>query len=247
MRASSKYFITDERHLGRGRRLNLVWHHLQGKAGIVTDVPNTTHSVARIADRDMMLSGTAITSATSAATVEGGKRYTVVAGDTNVVCMEPNTLANGSPWTEIDWATDEEIEWEAHIRYQNGSLATRDWKIGLGLVPSTADLATDDDYVGFWAADDGVIDLVYNVAGGTDVAIAGVTTILADTILHLAIKFDKFQRFTPYINGVPITAAVKDFQAGHTALLLPFMTALEQTGATPDIGPIGMAMSKRLI
>jgi hypothetical protein len=198
----------------------------------------------------MMLSGNNITSATSAATVEGGKRYTVVADSVNAVCMEPNTLANGSPWTEVDWSTAKELEWETHIRYQNSTLTTRIWKCGLGLVPATVDNTTDDDYVAFSAEDDGELDFVYNVAGGTDVALAKVTTVLSDTILHLAIKFDKFQRFMGYVNGAPLSGTegmvVKDFQAGHTALLLPFMASLEQTGATPDIGPIGMAISQRL-
>ena len=246
MRASSKYFITDERAQGRGRRVNLVWHNLQGKAGIAADTSNASHTVARIADRDMMLSGANITSATSTADVEGGKTYAVAAGDTNVVCLEPNTLTNGGPWTEIDWSTAKELEWEAHIRFQGTALTTRLWKCGLGLIPSTVDLTTDDDYVGFSEEDDGVIDVVYNVAGGTDVVIAGVTTVLVDTILHLAVKFDKFQRFVPYINGVPVAACVKDFQAGHTALMLPFMAAIEQTGATPAVRPIGMAISQRL-
>ena len=248
MRASSKYFITDERAQGRGRRLNLVWHHLQGKAGIAADTVNTTHSIARIADRDMMLSGANITSATSAAEVEGGKTYAVVAGTTNAVVMEPNTLADGSPWTEIDWATDEEPEWEAHIRIDD-VLTDRFFKCGLGLIPSTIDLTTDDDYAGFWCQDDGALDYVYNVGGGTDVAVSSFATALAGDIIHVALKFDKSQYFTGYINGLPIPGvAPKTFQGAQTALLLPFVATLEDTsgGADPKISVIGMAMSKRL-
>jgi len=247
MRASSKCFITDERHLGRGWRMNLVWHHLQGKAGIAADTSSTTHAVARIADRDMMLSGLNITSATSAAEVEGGKTYAVVASTVNAVCLESNTLTNGSPWTEFDWDTDQEIEWECHLRVDD-ALTDRFFKCGLGLIPSTVDLTTDDDYVGFWAQDDGAVDFVYNVGGGTDVAVASLFTALAGDTIHLAIKFDAQQYFTGYINGVPVQAAPKTFQGNRTAALLPFIATLEDTSgaADPKISVYGMSMSKRI-
>lgn len=248
MRASSKCFITDERHLGRGRRINLVWHHLQGKAGIATDTPNTTHSVARIADRDMILSGTGISSATSSALVEGGKKYAVVAGNTNAVCLEPNTLANGSPWTEIDWATDLEMEWEAHIKIDGTDGANRIFKCGLGLIPSTVDLTTDDDYVGFSYTDDYALDYVFNVGGGTDVADSSFITLLTGDEIHLAIKFDKRQYFRAYVNGQEQNnLAPKSFEGNQTALLLPFIATLEDTDdEEPYINVYGMAMSQRL-
>lgn len=248
MRASSKCFITDERALGRGRRINLVWHHLQGKAGIAADTVNTTHTIARIADRDMILSGTNITSATSAALVEGGKKYSVVAANTNAVCLESNTLANGSPWTEIDWATDEEIEWEAHLKIDGTDGANRFFKCGLGLIPSTLDLTTDDDYVGFWYQDDYALDYVFNVGGGTDVADTSFITLLTGDELHLAIKFDKDQFFRSYVNGREMTGvAPKSFAGNQTALLLPFIATLEDTDdEDPYINVIGMSMSKRL-
>jgi hypothetical protein len=194
----------------------------------------------------MMLSGANITSATSAAEVEGGKTYAVVTGATNAVCLEPNTLANGSPWTEIDWATDEEPEWEAHIRVDD-VLTDRFFKCGLGLIPSTVDLTTDDDYVGFWAQDDGVFDFVYNVGGGTDIAQAGEVTLLAGDVVHFGIKIDRGQFIHAYIDGRPILSS-KSFVGNQTALLLPFVATLEDTsgGADPKISVIGMAMSKRI-
>ncbi len=247
MRSSSKYFITDERHLGRGYRLNLVWHNHQGKPGIAADTSSTTHSVSKIADRDMMLSGLNISSATSAAEVEGGKTFAVVASTVNAVVMEPNTLTNGSPWTEHGWTTDQEIEWEAHLRMDD-VLTDRFFKCGLGLVPATVDLTTDNDYVGFWAQDDGVMDWVYNVGGGTDVAVAGIHTFLAGDIVHLAIKFDSQHNFTGYVNGNPVpNAAPKTFQ-GNVVDLKPFVATLEDTSgaADPKISVLGMAISKRL-
>ena len=195
-----------------------------------------------------MLSGLNATSATSAAEVEGGKTYAVVASTVNAAVLEPNTLANGSPWTEIDWDTDHEPEWEAHLRMDD-ALTDRFFKCGLGLVPATVDLTTDDDYVGFWAQDDGVMDWVYNVGGGTDVALAGIHTFLAGDIVHLAIKFNAQQEFTGYVNGNPIpNAAPKSFDGNLTALLLPFVATLEDTsgGADPKISVLGMAMSKRI-
>lgn len=248
MRASSKCFITDERAQGRGRRINLVWHHLQGKAGIAADTVNTTHSIAKIADRDMMLSGANIDSATSSALVEGGKKYTVVAGDTNGVCLEPNTLANGSPWTEIDWATDKEMEWEAHIKVDGTDGANRIFKCGLGLIPSTVDLTTDDDYVGWSWENDYALDYVFNVGGGTDVADSSFYTLLTGDELHLAIKFDKDQFFRSYVNGREMTGvAPKSFVGNQTVLMLPYVAYLEDTDdEEPYIQVFGMSMSQRL-
>jgi hypothetical protein len=109
------------------------------------------------------------------------------------------------------------------------------------------DLTTDDDYVGFWAENDGVIDFVYNVGGGTDIAQAAEATVLAGEFIHFGIKFDQYQQMSVFINGRPINCS-KSFAGNQTALLLPFVATLENTsaGADPKISVIGMAMSKRL-
>ena len=243
MRAGTEAFIT--RETDRRDRLNLVWHPQRGKPAILADYSSATEATQCIADPDMLIGGANITSATSAAAVEGGIFLAVVAGTTNAVALSPHTLANNSPWEQVTWGTEQEVEWEALLQI-DAVLTDRFFHAGLMLLPATVDTSTDDDQVKFWAQDDGALDVLVSIATA-DTTVAGFRTVLASQLVHLAIKFDPNGLAHFYCDGQEVGHPNAYFR-GNAVDLHPGVGTLEDTSgaADPKINVLGMAISRAI-
>lgn len=246
MRASLYSFITHEKN--RRDRINHIWRPLRGKVAILADYVNATDATRMIADADMILTGTNITSATAAVAVEsGGNFYPVVVGNTNGATIGPATLTNGSPLTEFTWGTDQEVEVEWLVQ-MDAAASAETVKVGLSLT-NNVDTAGDNDQVHFRMQNDFVTDLGTSI-GGTDVAIAGVATFVASQYVHLAIKLNLNGNAHAFVDGREVECN-GDFGgtvgAGNIVDLVPFYGALEATrGSEPKVNLVGFAISRAL-
>lgn len=243
MRASTHSFITHEK--GRRDRINLVWHPLRGKPAILADFVNASEEIRLLADPDMILTGLNITSATSGAAVEGGIFTAVVTSTVNAVAISPHTLANNSPWEQITWGTDQEVEWEALIQ-MDASFDNRLFHAGLMLNPEVVNTAGDNDQVKFFADGDGELDAIVSI-NNTDTAVSAFQTTLVSQLLHLAIKIDRQGYAHFYVNEQEIDGGNPTF-VGNSVDLTPGVATLEASsgGADPKINVLGMAISRAI-
>lgn len=252
MRASLQSFITHEKN--RRDRINHIWRPLRGKVAILADYTSATDATRMIADPDMILTGSTITSATAAAAVEsGGNFYVVVDNDTDECVISPSTLTNNSPLGEFTWGSDQETEVEWLI--QLDAAMANVWMVcGLRLTNATDDpasaQATDNDQVYFSLNEVWTIDVGVSV-NTADLLTTGAAIRIASDYVHFAIKFDKAGTAHAYIDGHEVQLNTPNFGgsvgAGNVADLIPFYGTKEDTAGTlPKLNLVGFAISRAI-
>ncbi len=195
------------------RRYELKWVACQrGKPSLNADIQSATEAVREIADPDFEVLGTNMTSALSTFNAEGGNRLTTAGADNDQAILLPHLDANQSPWTQITWGTDQETEWECHLK--TGAAITNQilWA-GLKLT-NTPTAATDNDSVylryqngvngGRWQA-------LYSIANADTAVDTGIPVALS-TEYHVRIAIDAARVARVYLNGllVATTTALTD-------------------------------------
>lgn len=189
------------------RRYELKWVAGQhGKPGLNTLLTNSVANYA-ITDRDFEVLGTNMTSALCTYNAEGGIKLTTAGADNDQGILVPHLLTNGSPWTAITWGTDQETEWEAHLKSGSSIASTILWA-GLKLT-NTPTAATDNDsvYVRYQnAVNSGKWQALYSI-NNVDTAVDAGITVAADTEYHVKIKIDASRIARVSINGLVVATS----------------------------------------
>jgi hypothetical protein len=225
------------------RRYQLQWvAGLRGKPAINADIQDTAESTHQIADPDFEVLGTNADTSTVTFNAEGGVKLTTKTSANDQVIVLPHLDTSQSGWTQITWGTDQETQYEAHIKTGAAITSTTIW-VGLKLT-NTSVTATDDDQVfvrydsatnsGKWQAIDSI--------GGTDVATDTGITVVLSTEYHIRIAIDSSRIARVYINGqlvrttTPLTDAT-DFK--------PYVGVQTTTTAAKHILLFGQAISRK--
>lgn len=224
------------------RRFELAWRAGQrGKPAINADIQNAAESARMVADPDFEILGTNGTSALSTFSVEGGIKLTTAGASADQMILVPHLDTNQSTWTQTTWGTDQQTEWEAHIKTGSAITSTTIWA-GLKLT-NTSTTATDDDQAFFrYAAgtNSGKWQAI-NSIGGTDVATNSGVTVVLSTEYHLKITIDASRIARFYIDGllVDTSAALTD-----ATDLIPYIGVQADTAAAKHAYVFGQAISR---
>jgi hypothetical protein len=226
-----------------GRRFNLKWVAGQrGKPSINADIQNAAEATRMIADPDFEILGSNASSDDVTFNAEGGIKIETDGGGTDSVIILPHLDANQSAWTQVTWGTDQETEWECHIKTGSAITAQVIWA-GLKLT-NTSVTATDNDQAFFRyapATNSGKWQAVYSI-GGTDTEGDAGVTVAADTEYHLKIAIDSSRLARFYING----ALVSTSTALTTATdLINYVGILESAAAAKHFYIYGQTISRK--
>lgn len=225
-------------------RYELKWQAgIRGKPSINADIQNASEAVRMIADPDFEVLGTNGTSALSTFYAEGGITFTTAGADNDQMILVPHLDANESAWTQVTWGTDQETQWECHIKT---AASIADMTIWAGLkLTNTSVTATDNDQAFFRyasATNSGKWQAI-NSIDGTDTATDSGVTVAATTFYRLRVNIDSSRIARFYINGtlVATSAALKD-----ATDLIPYIGVQANTGAAKAINIIGQAISRKV-
>lgn len=224
-------------------RYELFWvAGSRGKPGINADINSATEATREIADPDFEVLGTNGVTASVTYHVEGGIKLTTAGAANDQVIIAPHLDANQTAWAQVTWGTDQETEWQAHVKSGSSIAAEIIWA-GLKLT-NTSTTATDDDQVCFRyqnAVNSGKFQCVYSIAG-TDVAADSGVTVAADTEYVLVITIDSSRIARFYINGSLVATST----ALTTAVdLIPYVGVQDTAGAAKHIYLYGEAISRK--
>ncbi len=261
--STNAYFSPEDNafYLQRGARL-VGGHRLSGRfelkwiAGAhglpqlnaVTDPPagdtyDTSDFLALLnADRHFEILGGNATSDDVTLSAEGGIQMQTDGGGTDSVILLPHLNAGQSPWTSVTWGTDQETEWECHIKTGAAITAQVIWA-GLKLT-NTDVTATDDDQAFFRFApsvNSGKWQAISSAAG-TDSATDSGIAVAADTEYRLQIAIDAARRATFYINGRRVKTSGVLITAKD---LIPYIGILESAAAAKTLFVFGQAISRK--
>lgn len=232
-------------------RLELRW--VAGAQGLpqlnaVTDPPaGDTYNTAAItallnADRHFEILGNNASSDDVTLHPEGGLKLETDGGGTDSVILLPHLNAGQSPWTGFTWGTDQETQWEAHMRTGAAITAQVLWH-GLKLT-NTGVVATDNDQAYFRyapATNSGKWQFIYSI-GGTDTEVDTGVTVAADTEYHLRIEIDSSRIARAYINGALVATSTALTDATD---LIPYNGILESAAAAKHFYMRGQAISRK--
>ena len=197
-------------------RYGLKWIAGQrGKPSLNADILNATEATRMIADPDFEVLGTNASSDDVTFNAEGGITFTTDGADGDGVILLPHLDANQSPWTQVTWGSDKEVEWECIIT--TGAAITNSI-IWAGLKLTNTDVvATDADQV-FFRYENGIETgnwVTVISVGGTDHAVASGLVVAVSTKYHLKIQIDSDRNVKMFINGTlyetsptPLTDAI---------------------------------------
>ncbi len=194
-----------------GRRLStryqLLWvAGIHGKPGLAALLTNSLANYA-ITDRDFEIQGTNAVSADCAYSPEGGITLSSHGADNDQTILAPHTLTNCSPWTAITWGSDQQTQWEAHVKTGSAVTAQILWA-GLKLT-NTPTVATDNDQA-FFRYQNGVNGGNWQVnysIGNTDTAVDAGVAAAANTEYHFRIAISSTRIATFYLNGVLVATS----------------------------------------
>ncbi|MGH2359757.1 MAG: hypothetical protein ACRDGM_04335 [bacterium] len=224
-------------------RYELLWVAGQrGKPSINADINSATEATREIADPDFEVLGSNATSDDVTFNVEGGIKIETDAGGTDSVIVLPHLDANQSAWAQVTWGTDQEVEWQAHIKTGSAITAQVIWA-GLKLT-NTDVTATDDNQVFFRFApsvNSGKWQAIYSI-GGTDTAVDSSVTVALSTEYVFTITIDSSRIARFYINGslVATSTALTD-----AIDLIPYIGILESAAAAKHMLIFGQAISRK--
>lgn len=218
-------------------RFELIWQ--AGRRGLV-GVDSTAQAAE---DPDMEIVGEAVADANCTWDDDHGLLLTTTGGDDDQCVVMPAASAdNKSPFRMYTWGPENETHFECVMR--TGTLANAViYLVGLRLtMPATYDSATDADQVLFSYLQG--TDTYWNVDANTnnvDVNVATTVQVVADTVTHFAIRFDKDRRAHCFINEQEVYVS-NPITAG--AALLPTCGVEAGSAATKTIHVRSIAMAR---
>jgi len=225
------------------QRFELIWVAGQrGKPSINADIQNSAEATRMIADPDFEILGGNASSDDVTFNVEGGIKIETDGGGTDSVIVLPHLDANQSAWAQVTWGTDQETEWQAHIKTGSAITAQVIWA-GLKLT-NTDVTATDNDQVFFRFApsvNSGKWQAIYSIAG-TDSANDSGVTVAASTEYVFTITIDSGRIARFYINGVLVLTSTA---LADTTDLIPYIGILESAAAAKHMLIFGQAISRK--
>lgn len=227
------------------RRTEYKWVAGQrGKPGINADIQNAAEAVRMIADPYFEILGVNATSGSTAFGPEGGIVLTTAGADGDEVILLPHLDANQSAWAQTTWGTDQQTEWECHIKSGANITNAIIWA-GLKLT-NTEVTATDNDQVFFRYEDDvntGKFQAIESI-GGVDTATDSAVTVAVSTSYHLKIAIDSARVARFYINGVLVRTSSALTNATD---LIPYIgVAADGAAAAKVLTVYGQAISRTM-
>ncbi len=224
------------------RRFELKWVAGQrGTPGVNADIQNAAESAREIVDPDFEILGTNGTSALCTFSAEGGVKITTAGATNDQEIILPHLDTNQSAWTQVVWGTDDQTEWEAHIKTGSAITSTCIWA-GLKLT-NTSVTATDDDQVMFRyqaGTASGDWQAIYSIGGVDTAADTGVAVVLS-TEYHLKITIDSSRIARLYLNGVLMATSTALTDATD---LIPYIGVQGTTNAAKHCYVFGQAISR---
>jgi hypothetical protein len=225
-----------------GRRFNLKWVAGQrGKPAINADIQNAAEATRMIADPDFEIVGTNATTALCTYNAEGGIKLTTAGASGDQEILAPHLDANQTPWTQVTWGTDQQVEWEMHLKTGSAVTSETVWA-GLKLT-NTPVVATDNDQAFFRydpTANSGKWQVVYSI-GGTDTTVDTGVAAAADTEIHFKTAIDSSRIARFYLNGVLVATSTA---LTNTTDLIPYGGVQADTAAAKHIYVYGQAISR---
>jgi hypothetical protein len=183
-------------------RFELKWVAGQhGKPGLNALLTNSVANYA-ITDRDFEVLGTNMTSALCTYNAEGGIKLTTAGADNDQGILIPHLLSTCSPWTAITWGTDQQTQWEAHVKTGSAVTAQILWA-GLKLT-NTPTAATDNDSVYFRyqnGVNSGNWQALYSI-NNVDTAVDTGVAAAANQEMHFRVTIDSSRIARMYVNNV---------------------------------------------
>lgn len=102
---------------GTGQRFQLDWiAGAEGKPGINADFVSATEAVNTVTNRHFEILGTGGTSDDVTYNAEGGITFTTDGADGDGVFLVPHLDANQTPWTQVTWGTDQEVNYKCTFK-----------------------------------------------------------------------------------------------------------------------------------
>lgn len=205
------------------------------------DVLSATEATNITANRHFEILGTNATTDDCLINAECGITLTTSGADGDQCILVPHIDANMTAWDDVTWGTDQETEWEAHIR--TGVITTSVVWAGLKLT-NTSVTGTDANQVFFRYEDDvvsGDWQAIYSI-GGSDTATDTDISVVTLTEYYLKITIDDARLARMYINDelVVTSTALTD-----GVNLKPYI-GVEEDGASSAVSLdiYGMAISR---
>jgi hypothetical protein len=184
------------------RRFELRWVAGQrGKPGLNALVQNSVANYS-ITDPYFEILGTNAVSADTAYNAEGGITLNSHGADNDQTILLPHLTTNLSPWTAITWGSDQETQWEAHVKAGSAVTAQILWA-GLKLT-NTPTAATDNDSVYFRyqnGVNSGNWQALYSI-NNVDVAVDTGIAAAANQEILFQVLIDASRIARMYLNGL---------------------------------------------
>lgn len=217
----------------------------RGKPGINTDIQNSSEAVRMIADPDFEVLGTNGSSDDVTHNGDGGILLTTDGADGDGIFLLAHLDANQTPWTELDWSTDQEVEYQCWIK-MGAAVTTRIVWMGLKLT-NTDVIATDADSA-MLRYEDGVNSEKWQAnisVGGTDATVDTGIVAVASQFMHFRARFDAAEVCHIFVNGREVQAV--SFAGNTTDLLFPYI-CVEADGASAaaDLIVYGCELSRKI-
>jgi hypothetical protein len=224
------------------RRFELKWIAGQhGKPALDADFLDTLAHYG-VADRDFAIVGTNAVSADTAYNAEGGITLNTHGASADQTILIPTLHTNVSPWTNITWGTDQETQWEAHVKTGSAVTSQTLWA-GLKLT-NTPTAATDNDSVYFRyqnGVNSGNWQALYSI-NDTDTAVDTGIAAAANQEILFQVLIDASRIARMYLNGllVATTTALTD-----ATDFIPYLGVQAGAVAVKSLRVFGQAISRK--
>ena len=207
LRNPNRYYLEDYFEQRPGIEANLV------PAGADDGNDGATESELKIfisTNRNFVVTGTNATSSSiTFSSTRAGINLTTGTTADNQVLLSPHTLSNQSAWNNITFGTENEVEWECAVSFDN--ITNVCYWAGLMNTSNTPIITTNTDKA-FFFFDSGTIagsgtsmttsaslHFCYSVAGIDYVTDLGIT-VEADIIYRLRISIDNNRKISVFVN-----------------------------------------------
>ncbi len=199
------------------------------------------NATARVCHEYFEIVGTSAADANiTFATTIGGLELKTGGTTANQIIVAPHLDADQSPWTSILWGTENQVIWEAVIR-TGASVASIIVWAGLKLTNDQA-IDTDNDQA-YFRFDTGETnwEVVYTVAGASDIELDTGVVVAADTTYYFRIEIDSDRLAHFYINNVRVSVSTA---LDNDVDLIPYVGVETSTGSAKIINLISQAISR---
>ena len=197
-----------------------------------------------IANKDFETLGTNMTTAlTTFPGTSAGILMTTAGADQDQAILLPHLDTNQSAWSNVNWGTENQVEWECSISLP----AIDNQKVWAGLKLTNDQLvATDDDQAYFKFQTDATNSEAFTTfanwhfvhsIGGTDYISKLPIAVAANTPYHLKIVIDSDRKATIFVNGIQYNITSTSGSTGGTAVtaVQPSKAVTKSAALTNDV------------